>query len=61
MRRGAALIESIDWSVIGMYLVMVLMGWANIYAAVYNDEHQSIFDLTQSYGRQMMWIITADL
>ena len=27
-----------------MYLVFVLMGWLNIYAAVYNEEHQNIFD-----------------
>jgi rod shape determining protein RodA len=32
------------------------MGWLNIYAATYNEEHQSIFDLSQSYGKQMIWI-----
>jgi rod shape determining protein RodA len=35
------------------------MGWINIYAAVYNEDHSSIFDLSQSYGRQMIWIITS--
>lgn len=35
------------------------MGWLNIYAAVYNEEHSSIFDLTQRYGKQMLWIIAA--
>lgn len=42
-----------------MYLVFVLMGWINIYAAVYNEEHKSMFDMTQSYGRQLMWIGTS--
>jgi len=28
----------------------------NIYAAVYNEEHHSIFDITQRYGMQMLWI-----
>lgn len=42
-----------------MYLVFVLIGWINIYAAVYNDEHRNIYDLTQSYGRQLMWIGTS--
>jgi rod shape determining protein RodA len=32
------------------------MGWVNIYAAVYNEEHQSIFDISQRYGKQLMWI-----
>jgi rod shape determining protein RodA len=31
----------------------------NIYAAVYNDEHKNIFDLTQNYGKQMIWILTS--
>ncbi len=42
-----------------MYLLLVFMGWANIYAAIYNEEHSSIFDFTQSYGKQMIWILTA--
>jgi rod shape determining protein RodA len=35
---------------------MMLIGWINIYAAVYNEEHKSIFDMTQQYGKQLMWI-----
>lgn len=35
------------------------MGWFNIYAAVYNEEYSSIFDLSQKYGKQMIWIIAA--
>jgi len=36
---------------------MVIMGWLNIYAAVYNEERKEIFDLTQRYGKQFIWII----
>lgn len=32
------------------------MGWLNIYAAVYNEEHSNIFDMTQKYGKQLLWI-----
>jgi rod shape determining protein RodA len=35
------------------------MGWVNIYAAVYNEEHQSIFDISQRYGKQLLWIAAA--
>lgn len=35
---------------------MIVMGWFNIYAAVYNDEHKEIFDFTQRYGKQFIWI-----
>jgi rod shape determining protein RodA len=36
---------------------MIVMGWFNIYAAVYNDEHKEIFDFTQRYGKQFIWIM----
>lgn len=48
--------ENVDWITIGIYLAMMLIGWINIYAAVYNEEHKSIFDMTQQYGKQLMWI-----
>lgn len=35
------------------------MGWVNIYAAVYSEEHSSIFDFSQRYGKQMIWILAA--
>lgn len=38
---------------------MVIMGWLNIYAAVYDDDHKSIVDLTQNYGKQTFWIAGA--
>jgi len=41
------------------YVLLVFMGWLNIYAAVYNEEHQNIFDTTQKYGKQLIWIAGA--
>lgn len=35
------------------------MGWFNIYAAVYSEEHSSIFDFGMQYGKQMIWIVAA--
>ncbi len=36
---------------------MIIAGWFNIYAAVYNEEHTGILDLSQRYGKQFVWII----
>jgi rod shape determining protein RodA len=36
---------------------MIIMGWFNIYAAVYNEEHTRILDMSQRYGKQFVWII----
>jgi len=38
---------------------MVALGWMNIYAAVYNEEHKGILDLSQRYGKQFVWILAA--
>ncbi len=46
----------IDWTTLLIYLVLVFIGWISIYAAVFEEDHHSIFDLTQRYGKQLMWI-----
>lgn len=49
----------VDKLTIFIYALLVFMGWLNIYAAVYNEEHQNIFDTTQKYGKQLIWIGSA--
>jgi rod shape determining protein RodA len=51
--------KKVDWIIILIYIFMVLAGWINIYSAVYSDEHRSIFDMEQRYGKQMIWIVFA--
>ncbi len=46
----------VDRVTVLVYVLLVIMGWLNIYAAVYNEEHQNIFDTTQKYGKQLIWI-----
>ena len=59
MKEQKGIFRHIDRTLVLLYITLVLMGWFNIYAAVYNEEHSSIFDLSQSYGKQMLWIATA--
>ncbi len=47
---------NVDWLLVGLYLLLIFMGWLNIYAAVYDANHQSIFDVSQRYGKQLLWI-----
>ena len=56
MREQKNILQNIDWLMAGLYLVLVIIGWFSIYAAVYNEEHSSIFDITQNYGKQLLWI-----
>ena len=54
--RSNKLLANIDWVSILLYILLVFIGWLNIYAAVYDEEHSSIFDITQRYGKQLLWI-----
>ena len=47
---------NIDWITVLLYLILITFGWINIYSAVYNEESQSIFDISQRYGKQLLWI-----
>lgn len=56
MRNKNLVWKDLDWVIISIYLLLVFFGWINIYSAVYNPEHHSILDLSQRYGKQMIWI-----
>ncbi len=59
MRKQQSIFQNIDWLLTGLYLALMLIGWVNIYAAVYNEEHKSILDISQNYGKQLIWIATS--
>ncbi|MFT4526541.1 MAG: rod shape determining protein RodA [Granulosicoccus sp.] len=56
MSRRHGIFSNVDGITVILYLLLMLLGWVNIYAAVYNEEHQSILDITQRYGKQLIWI-----
>ncbi len=56
MRNQKGILQNTDWLLVSIFIIMVIMGWLNIYAAVYDDDHKSIFDLSQNYGKQTLWI-----
>ncbi len=56
MKRSINIWRSLDWITVFIYLTMIFFGWINIYAAVYNEEFSSIFDISQRYGKQIIWI-----
>jgi len=61
LKEQKGIFRHVDRTLVLLYLTLVLMGWISIYAAVYNNEHASILDLSQSYGKQLLWIVTAFL
>ncbi len=52
-------LKAIDWTLVVCYLLLVLIGWINIYASVHSAEPTSIFDLSVRSGKQFIWIVTS--
>ncbi len=61
VREDKGIFYKIDWVLVALYLALVFIGWLNIYAAVYDENHNHIIDLSQKYGKQMLFIIAASL
>ena len=59
MIRSRNTFRNLDWFTLALYGLLVLAGWLNIYSASYNLDAPSIFDLSQEYGKQFIWIVTA--
>lgn len=50
----------VDWITVGFYLLFVLLGWLNIYAASYDLENATdLFDLSGRAGMQLIWMGTS--
>ena len=56
MNERNSIIGKIDWITVLLYFALVLIGWFSIFSARYNEAHPSIFDLSQVYGKQLIWI-----
>jgi rod shape determining protein RodA len=59
MPRNVNIWYRIDKVTVFLFLLMMIMGWFNIYAAVYNEDHKEILDFSQRYGKQFIWILAA--
>ena len=56
MNERNKIIGKIDWLTVLIYLALVIIGWFSIFSAKYDEMHPSIFDLSQVYGKQLIWI-----
>lgn len=51
--------KKLDWLSILIYIILVAIGWVNIYSATYNGEGTTIFDMGTLYGKQMLFIMVS--
>ena len=56
MNERNSIIGKVDWLTVLIYLALIIIGWFSIFSAKYDEMHPSIFDLSQVYGKQLIWI-----
>jgi rod shape determining protein RodA len=56
MNRREDVTSNIDKPLVIIYLLLMAMGWANIYSAAYDPAHANLFDRAREYGAQSIWI-----
>ncbi|HET8753980.1 MAG TPA: rod shape-determining protein RodA, partial [Salinimicrobium sp.] len=49
-------ISNFDWFSIFIYILLVGIGWINIYSASLDETATFLLDLDQVYGKQLLWI-----
>ena len=52
----SSILTRVDWSVILLYLLLVIGGAISIYAASYDFDNASIFSFDEFSGKQIRWI-----
>ena len=51
--------QSVDWALVFVYLLLVVIGWVNIYAATHTSEAGTMLSWSSRAGKQFVWILTA--
>ena len=57
--RNRSLLKTIDWWLVISWVLLVCIGWANIYASIHSTDPSSIFDWGCRSGKQFVWIMTS--
>lgn len=53
---GRKVFKRIDWLTVLFYLLLVGIGWLNIYSSTFSGTDSSVFDFSQLYGKQLIFI-----
>lgn len=55
-KRRNSIFAGIDWTLVLFFIVLVFIGWINIYAASVTNTSGEILDFSTRYGKQIQWI-----
>ena len=57
--RGRGLRKTIDWMLVGLYLLLVFTGLVNIYSSSQGGGSAAVFDFDNRTGKQIVWFAAA--
>tara|TARA_B110000971_G_scaffold208616_1_gene233896 strand:+ start:802 stop:2064 length:1263 start_codon:yes stop_codon:yes gene_type:complete len=61
MRTNKNFFANIDWTLVIIYLLMLLFGWLNIYAANYDEGNFKLLTMSAEPGKQLFWMATSGI
>jgi rod shape determining protein RodA len=53
---GKSVLRRVDWFTIFIFLLLISIGWLNIYSSTFSEENKSILDFSTLYGKQLFFI-----
>lgn len=56
MRANQSITGSFDWPLFIVYILLLAMGLTTVYSVAYDPEHPNLFDFSQRYGKQVVWL-----
>ncbi len=56
MRQGEKLTSNLDWPLLITYFLFLIMGMATVYSTALDPDHPNLFDYSQKYGKQVVWL-----
>ena len=56
MRSNQSITGSFDWPLFIVYMLLLAMGLTTVYSVAYDPEHPNLFDFSQRYGKQVLWL-----
>lgn len=56
MRKNQSLTANVDWPLFAVYIALLIMGLATVYSVAFDADHPNIFDFSQKYGKQVVWL-----
>ena len=55
-REKTNIFTGVDFWLVILYIILVFLGWINIYSASVSEDHFQILDFSTRYGKQLIWI-----